>query len=186
MADPHMGRAPLPAHARTDDDEWTLPVHAHAQAAARVGRWERSTSVHDGLEHAASVRTGTGRTPSSRCALTQSEADAAVRAEWDDADDLETSFNSYRPRLGTDAPKLGHTAAVFGAFASSDSARSSARTTPATSPATSPEQSPLECNATDALAARLPRMYATPIQMPRRRASKDRAPPSLPLFLNPQ
>ena len=74
--------------ARTDDDEHALPVRAHAQAAARTGRWERSASVHDGLEFAASVRSGTGRTPASRRALAHFDTDAAVRAEWDDADDL--------------------------------------------------------------------------------------------------
>ena len=182
MADPHMGRAPLPAHARSDDDEHALPVRAHAQAAARAYRWERSASVHDGLEHAASVRSGTGRTPSSRCALAQSEADAAVRAEWDEADDLETSFNSYRPRVGTDAPKLGTASTVLDAIAASDSARSSARTTPATSP----EQLPPEREAPGAVAARLLRAAATPIRMPCRRASKDAALQVLPLFLSCQ
>ena len=77
MRAPHAERAPSTVCARTDDDEHALPVRAHAQAAARTGRWERSASVHDGLEHAASVRSGEGRTPSSRRVLAQSETDAA-------------------------------------------------------------------------------------------------------------
>jgi len=166
--------------ARTDDDEHALPVRAHAQAAARTGRWERSASVHDGLEFAASVRSGTGRTPASRRALAHFDTDAAVRAEWDDADDLETSFNSYQPRLGTDAPKLSNADPVHAAFGTSDSAHSSARTTPATSP----EQSPIEHNASSATAARVAQVYAPPIRMPQRRAAKGAAWSVLPLFLS--
>lgn len=168
--------------ARTDDDEHALPVRAYAQAAARTGRWERSASVHDGLEFAASVRSGTGRTPASRRALAQSETDAAVRAEWDAADDLETSFNSYQPRLGTDAPKMGTATTVLDALASSDSARSSALTTPATSPEHVTRARTVSVGA----AARAAQACVYRMRMRMVLAPEDAAWRPLPLFLNSQ